>query len=361
MEKVNFFGNKDVQNTIFGIVDVLVKKDEANKNFRTDDPLSYHVLKILEEISMSNGFWDNHCQVTIEMFKSPFVKETEGFLRANNERQEQYASLLYAFAIEFNLSVSEKLSREVQEYITFIEGNLIYIANEIAVKWINHYKTSIPIMVIKRVLNSPDIKTFRKAYDFSQNYKTIIDEWEENLNSREQRVNALKDNLDKYEAAYNFVGLYDGYKMLRETKKTELSRVSFFLVILGFLAMCPLLGEISVLFLKPTLITKYKDLLIYLVIPSLSLIIILLYYFRIMLQNYKSIKNQLLQIDLRMTLLQFIQNYAKESKTLFDEKRNTMNKFENMIFAPIVSDKEKTPSTFDGLEPLVNLVKELKK
>ena len=80
-----------------------------------------------------------------------------------------------------------------------------------------------------------------------------------------------------------------------------------------------------------------------------------------MLVNIKSIKSQIMQLELRMTLCQFIQNYAEKSKELKELNKEGFEKFESLIFSTIVSSDDKIPNTLDGIESLTNLVKIVQK
>lgn len=95
-------------------------------------------------------------------------------------------------------------------------------------------------------------------------------------------------------------------------------------------------------------------------LPLISLEIILLYFFRVVLHNYKSIKAQVLQIELRQTLCQFIQNYADYSKEIKKGDPTALEKFESLIFSGIISDAENLPSTFDGMDQIGKLLSSLK-
>ena len=64
-----------------------------------------------------------------------------------------------------------------------------------------------------------------------------------------------------------------------------------------------------------------------------------------------------MQLELRMTLCQFIQSYAEKSKELKGYNKEGFEKFENLIFSSIVSSDEKIPSTFDGMEHVPSLLK----
>jgi hypothetical protein len=97
--------------------------------------------------------------------------------------------------------------------------------------------------------------------------------------------------------------------------------------------------------------------LVVLALRSITLLLILFWFFRIILHNIKSVKSQIMQLELRMTLCQFIQSYAEKSKELKGYNKEGFEKFENLIFSSIVSSDEKIPSTFDGMEHVSSLLK----
>ncbi|EII3729117.1 hypothetical protein LG468_003962, partial [Vibrio cholerae] len=68
----------------------------------------------------------------------------------------------------------------------------------------------------------------------------------------------------------------------------------------------------------------------------------------------------IMQIELRQTLCQFIQSYAEYASEIKAKDASSLEKFESLIFSGILSDAEKLPSTFDGLEQIVTMLKSLK-
>mgnify|MGYP000585826081 CR=1 FL=1 len=97
------------------------------------------------------------------------------------------------------------------------------------------------------------------------------------------------------------------------------------------------------------------------IIPLISIEIILIYFFRVILINHRSVKAQIMQIELRQTLCQFIQNYATYSKEIKTQDAGALEKFESLIFSGLLSDPDKLPSTFDGIEQICNFIKSIKK
>ena len=96
-------------------------------------------------------------------------------------------------------------------------------------------------------------------------------------------------------------------------------------------------------------------------ISTILFLFILLYFFRISLVNVKSIKSQILQIDLRLTLCQFIHNYDSDTKDLREGMKESFGKFESVIFSPLVATEDQMPATFDGLEQLTGLISSFNK
>jgi len=83
----------------------------------------------------------------------------------------------------------------------------------------------------------------------------------------------------------------------------------------------------------------------------------LLFYFRIILTNYNSANAQLLQLKMRQSVCQFIEDYTKFKK---DKKADELEKFESLIFSNLMPSAEQIPSTFEGLDHLGKILGEFK-
>lgn len=99
---------------------------------------------------------------------------------------------------------------------------------------------------------------------------------------------------------------------------------------------------------------------LFVLVPIISIEIIMIYFFRVILFNHRSVKAQIMQIELRQTLCQFIQSYTEYSTEMKKQDPNALEKFESLIFSGVLSDPEKLPSTFDGVEQISNLIKSIK-
>jgi hypothetical protein len=165
--------------------------------------------------------------------------------------------------------------------------------------------------------------------------------------------------LSNYETGFNFVGLYEGFDNLGKQKEGEKKNLHKWLIFFGILILTPFSIELYTLYTHLESIDKIKNILLLSMVPTISITAIIIYFFRVILHNYKSVQSQLLQIDVRKTLCRFIQKYS-ESLAEVKMEKESLAKFENIIFSHIHSDEDKLPSTYDGIEQLGNLVKSIK-
>ncbi|MGP5792121.1 hypothetical protein ACTXP0_03590, partial [Psychrobacter celer] len=176
-------------------------------------------------------------------------------------------------------------------------------------------------------------------------------------NLLKQDIEEIKKSLEEQKTEYNFVGLSNGFSKLRETKESELKteketyrNLMFTIIAIIFIKT---IGSLIYLWTNDPI----NLIFIAITVATIFFLFILLYFFRISLVNIKSIKSQILQIDLRLTLCQFIHNYETDTTKLRSkDMKESFDRFESVIFAPIVATEDQMPSTFDGIEQLTGLL-----
>lgn len=208
--------------------------------------------------------------------------------------------------------------------------------------------------------------------------ENFLEDKQGEANNLATRLEEYKATLEQYKTAFNFVGLYNGFNNLSEIKNNQKRKTYLFSIFLGFiLIFVPFLSIVlqshmdvwvsdTVFDFKTLTVTSQFNWMK--ILPIWGLEFILIYFFRIVLNRLNTLQTEIVQIELRKSLCQFIQEYAKYAKELREqssgddqEKVNLLEKFENIIFSNIVSQPEKVPGTFDGLEQLSNFLKEFKK
>lgn len=202
-------------------------------------------------------------------------------------------------------------------------------------------------------LDSKVLETVEKL----QTNDTFIEDKQIASESLKKDIENIEKSLEAQKSEYNFLGLSNGFRALRKAKaddltaeKTTYRNLTIAVILLVFIKT---IG--SLIYLSSS--SSISSVFIAVTITTIFFLFILLYFFRISLVNIKSIKSQILQIDLRLTLCQFIHNYETDTAKLRSkDMKESFDKFESVIFAPIVATEDQMPSTFDGLEQITNLL-----
>lgn len=316
------------------------------------------IINILKFALRRPDIWDRNCQINIEWIGDDFIQELSN-IELGKYKLDNLCSSCFRFMTEFDLSIKSDIGRELfslrRELLTCIDE-----FDEQAKSQIEFTMYEMPILMFKRIAHGSEISDLRNFEEITKRASNLKNEWEKDLKSKKDEVDNIRTSLEKYKNAYNFVGLYDGFNDLHSEKIKEKNNILMWMRIMSVIIVSPLVFELIYLYLHITDIEKIKVLLMLSFLPTVSLVGIAIYYFRILLVNYKSAKSQILQLDLRKTLCRFIQHYAEYSKDIKSKDQDSLEKFEKIIFSGIVSDNEKLPSTFDGMEQLSKLIRSIK-
>ncbi|MCV6613216.1 MAG: hypothetical protein OIF55_20885 [Amphritea sp.] len=316
-----------------------------------------HIHSVVQSMIKNPEQWGEYCSINVSWIGDHFISQL--LINESDFSKEKFDdifSICFRFLLEFDLSIKNELSREFEKIKQFAFRYIDDFEDqprdqiEFAIK-------EMPISIFKSIANSDTIQSIKSFNEISQSLDERSEGWEKTLAQREARVESLKDSLKEYESGFNFVGLFDGFNDLAKEKKEEKDKVLFWIRVIGALIVLPLTVEIGFIYYHIEKINDLKVPLALSTIPTLSIVIILVYYFRVLLFNYKGVKSQILQIELRKTLCRFIQHYADYSSDIKKKDGSSLEKFESIIFSGIVSDDEKLPSTFDGMEQIGKLIK----
>lgn len=331
-----------------------------HSNYEFENKRNSAIKLILSAMSRNPDEWDQACQINISWIGESFISSLNAQEeQLTKDKLNDICSMCYRFLIELYLSTKGELSREFDEAKKYIERNIRNF-DEQSKEQIEFAIYQMPISIFKNITNGESIVEIKNFNSTITKAKKLKATWDDDLSQREQRVNALRDSLSEYENGFNFVGLYQGFDELSDDKKKELTRIIFWIRILSLIILTPVAIESAVILMYLDQIETIKNALFVLILPTASFMGVCIYYFRVMLHNYKSTKSQLLQIELRKTLCRFIQKYSEYSKEIRTRESNPLEKFENIIFSGIVTDSEQLPSSYDGLEQILKLIKTVK-
>ncbi|MGQ6163767.1 hypothetical protein ACUNG5_11950 [Serratia sp. IR-2025] len=320
------------------------------------DSKSSYAKALLDSFISEPQSWVDCTQYNIEII-GELLAQAKTNNEDKNERLDYILAYGFRFLIERSLSKDGVLSPYFLELREFVATNKDkFIKN--AELHITYALTSMSFDIFKHKFTSSDIVTMENFIAAHKSNDEQIKSWRDELDIRKKEVSDLKETLDAQKNAYNFVGLYKGFDDLSEEKKKEEKTASNILLILGFAIFIPIIAELYFILSKGDTLTTSHALIT--IIPSTSLLLILIYFFRIALHDYKSLKTQINQIELRKSLCKFIQSYAQYSSKIKKDDASALEKFETIIFSNIVMTDDKLPSTFDGIESIANLIKSTK-
>ncbi len=176
----------------------------------------------------------------------------------------------------------------------------------------------------------------------------------EYLEAVKEQAEDLGKRLTDIKREGNFKLLAKAFSTLRINKNKEVVYAQFRMwLFIVFLIALPVsvfkhayyAGQINV---------SISGLLIY--VPLISLELLFFYFMRLFYVEVKSLKSQLVQIDLRLNLCEFIYDYVEtRDKTHSDKVSESWKAFEALIFSPIQPNEDKIPSVMDGTDVLADL------
>lgn len=175
----------------------------------------------------------------------------------------------------------------------------------------------------------------------------------EYLDAVRQEAKDLEERLTNVKREGNFKLLAKAFSALRKNKNSEVKYAQFRMwVFVGLLISLPILSfwYFQSKLNNADLLTLVKC------IPLISLEILFFYFMRLFYIEVKSLKSQLVQIDLRLNLCEFIYDYIEtRDKTHSDKVNDSWKAFESLIFSPIQPNEDKIPSVMDGTDALADL------
>ena len=338
-----------------------IKRYQSESN---DSAIANCLGQMVDLMARNASLFDQLCTCNIDWIGDYFLRQARDFPEMNfsDKSREIITAFTSAYRficeLEFNIPGGERseitsINRVVDSVIDSLPDN--------ERQNINFARFSMPLSIIKKVINDPLFTEFRdlsKSIDLARQTKS---NWDEELDKRKLHVDSLRAELKDATSSYNFVALVNGFQHLI-AKKIQERKIAFVsLIVLAIMMVFPPFFQIIYVFLHIDSIGQKKDILIYTLPTILAIEVILLFFFRIVLAQFRSVKAQVLQLDLRIALCQFIEDYAEYSAKITKNNISALTKFETIVFSNLVSDGESIPTTFDGLDHLANLIKSVKK
>ncbi len=355
LEFKSFFATEDVMRACNAAVQVTRRKLNTLEEGSPDFICFKFIGVFLFSAGARPDLFDANMQFNIEYIGGQFLNDLSDFVVHDGANKEQLFVYCYRMGMEFDISQPNEVSSElrnslygVREYGKDLSGNYAF--------QFEYAGQQMAIQIVKRYLYHP---SFTRLVDLPQSIESaekVLIDFNDELDKKASRAELLKSTLESYTTAFNFVGLNEGFQNLRDGKLTA-ARINLGILFFLGLAMAGVpVAKLVMDFMQVGLVESYGFYL-----SALGLELVLIFFFKVCLHNFKSIKAQLLQIDLRMTLCQFIQDYARYASEIKSKDKDLLSGFEKIVFSGIVTSEESIPSTFDGIEKIAEIVAALKK
>lgn len=327
------------------------------KTLHTEDEFSQRkvefILPVIESFYTSPEKWDPFTKLNIEYVAEIFFNDL-GTRPSDTNDFDMVICSCFRFCVERQLKSANVLPKDITKFKEFCIDRRDDFTTTCR-EQINYSLHDMPIAIINSILTGSEMEVLNKIPALLTEAEKLTNAWSKEITDKTKVVTDLQDKLERQKNAFNFVGLYDGFNQLSEIKKKEMNWAKAILFSLGLAILAPIIYEIYSLTTIEGLSLESSTQIIKFV-PVASLTLILIYFFRVSLSNFHSIRSQIVQIELRKTLCAFIQHYVDFAKEKKSGDAEILKKFEEIVFTNIMTTEDKVPSTFDGLEQISSMI-----
>ena len=348
------------------VIQTLERERILKSNLSIEDYKVHFTQIILKKMSQSNDCWLSICPFNYHYIGESFEKRLN-FLEKNwdSEILDDIFLMSIRFLREAELTMRRQYKQKlwndddtyerIWDWFKSLTNDDIHYNQRFQ---LNYIQNDYSLMLLNDYLG----KSFQAFLNYEENIKKIeqhsivlketSDNIQKSADEKLEKVQQLSDTLENLKQGFNFVALSDGFsRMLNEKKSSKKWILLLLFLIAGIISTIPAYKFLSD---GGTNLTWQQ------IAISAGLELVLIYFFRVVLFHYRTVQTQIMQLDLRLSLCQFIQSYAEYAKEIKTNDKDALDKFENLIFSSILSSDEKIPSTFDGLEQLNSLIKQFK-
>lgn len=283
-----------------------------------------------------------------------------------NPREKMHKSVaggllatLYYFLSEseFQLKIKSNAVSEINRYLKKLDEDTQNL--------IIQFRQSVGYDIVNHLIKQDGFKAVNELIEIQKKSKSEQNAWNKTFEEQTKAINENRNYLQGMKTEYGFVALKFGFQKLQNEKNKQANTTITLLVLFGLLMIA--IPVLELFWLTSGASDNNKETVLALlekpwivIIPTITVQALLIYFFRIALSDYKSIKTQQLQIDLRISICQFFESYTDFVKKNTNSE-NSLSKFENLMFSNIVSNDSHIPTIFDGTEQIAKVIEAMKK
>lgn len=348
-----FFTNHNIVATLWDC-QMLIEKQKVDNQFESERNTS--ITCMIKNILENTEKWDGSTQLNINLIGDIFLKEINN-LEFTKIHLDLLFSSLFRFSIENYITTPEEMDNDFRITKKFATEKIHQFEQD-AQEQISYALYDMSLTMFKRLYNQEDLAAIREFSSLKSQADKIKNDWNEDIKVKELKISEIRKALTEQLDGYNFVGLHAGFAKLGRIKAKELFWSRMIMLAIGLVIPISILTQAFIFYHFTITFNRPIDLIK--ALPGVSVTLLLIYYFRVSLSSYASVRAQIMQIELRKSLCRFIQRYSEYSEGMNKKSPTLLAKFEDVIFSNIMTSEDKIPSTFDGVEQIANLISSLK-
>lgn len=344
--------NLSIENYKVHFTQIILKKmSRSNDCWLSICPFNYHYIgeSFEKRLNFLEKNWDSEILDDIFLMSIRFLREAELTMRRQYKQKLWNDDDTYERIWDWFKSLTNDDIHYNQRF------QLNYIQNDYSLMLLNDYlgnKSFQAFLNHEENIKKIEQQSITLKETSNKIQKNFDEEMQKSVDEKLEKVEQLSDTLENLKQGFNFVALSDGFsRMLNEKKSSKKWILRLLFLIAVIISAIPTYKFFS----DGGMNLTWQQIAI-----SAGLELVLIYFFRVVLFHYRTVQTQIMQLDLRLSLCQFIQSYAEYAREIKTNDKDALDKFENLIFSSILSSDEKIPSTFDGLEQLNSLIKQFK-
>ena len=156
-----------------------------------------YIQLVLDDMRKHPSDWDVSCQINIGWIGNQFISRlSDDSEDLTKEKLDDLFSMCFRFLFELYLSIKNDLSMDFERARRFAFEKIDEFESHARVQ-IEYAIREMPISLLKSLLNNESIKSIKNFNELSASAEKKKNEWDLDLEKRENRVTVLKENLHK--------------------------------------------------------------------------------------------------------------------------------------------------------------------
>ncbi len=358
MSERNFeFFSKSEKRSVIRSSAELIEKMRFDQNELTE--LAQVVSHFLRLLDVNAVEFDRSCRANIEWIGDRFISELQKAVTEDSTRRIESLKNLYVtcyrIICEFEFLQPGDISGDLKIVKLFCENNIDIFSN-LQRSQLTYAANAMPASILKSMMNSSEIVHFSDFAASAGRAKDLKDQWDREFADRRDELKKYQEVIENLKTSFNFVGLVSGFDRILNSKITEKTKTFVLLCLLGLAMLVPIGFHLIAVSNAATYAEYMSGRYLHFAIPALSAEVILFYFFRATLVNFRAVSAQILQINLRVSLCQFIQSYSVYARQIREKDAKALDGFESIVFSPISPSFDSLPATIEGIEQIAKIV-----